>query len=131
MTRVYATAEVDYARRGMLWLLSDERVKERKGGNMVSLIAKIPVKEGKMEEATGAFKELMVHVAKEEGTLMYTVNRAQSDPNTLVIMERYKDKAALDAHSSSAYFKAFFASSRAFIAGKPEITVMEEIHSIR
>ena len=98
---------------------------------MVSLIAKIPVKEGKIDEAIGAFKDLMVHVAKEEGTLMYTVNRAQSDPNTLVIMERYKDKAALDAHSSSAPFKAFFASSRAFIAGKPEITVMEEIHSIR
>jgi quinol monooxygenase YgiN len=46
-------------------------------------------------------------------------------------MERYKDKAALDAHSSSDYFKAFFAASRAFIGGKPEITVMEEIHSIR
>ena len=97
---------------------------------MISLIAKIPIKEGKVEEAIQAFKGLMVRVAKEEGTLMYTMNRAQSNPNTLVIMERYKDKAALDAHSSSPYFKEFFAKSREFIAGKPEITVMEEIHSI-
>jgi quinol monooxygenase YgiN len=72
----------------------------------------------------------MEHVAKEEGTLMYTLNRAQSNPNTLVIMERYKDKAALDLHSSSPYFKAFLTRSPDFIAGRPEITVMEEIHSI-
>ena len=97
---------------------------------MISVIAKIPIKEGKVEEAIDAFKELMVHVAKEEGTLRYTMNRAQSNPNTLIIMERYQDKAALDAHSSTPYFKAFFAKSREFIGGKPEITVMEEIHSI-
>ncbi len=97
---------------------------------MISVIAKIPIKEGKVEEAIQAFKELMVQVAEEEGTLMYTLNRDQSNPNTLVIMERYKDKAALDAHSSTPHLKAFFAKSREFIGGKPEITVLEEIHSI-
>ncbi len=97
---------------------------------MISVIAKIPIKEGKIEEGIQAFKELMVHVAKEEGTLMYTMNRAQSNPNTLVIMERYKDKAALDAHSSTPHFKAFLGKSAGFMGGRPEITVMEEIHSI-
>lgn len=98
---------------------------------MISLIAKIPIKEGRVEEAIAAFKGLMVQVAKEEGTLFYSLNRNQSNPNTLVVMERYKDKVALDAHSSSAYFKEFFAKSREFIAGKPEITVMEEILSFK
>jgi len=97
---------------------------------MISVIAKIPIKEGKVEEAIQAFKELMVQVAKEEGTLRYTMNRDQANPNTLVIMERYKDKAALDAHSSTPHFKAFLAKSAAFIGGRPEITVMEELHSI-
>jgi quinol monooxygenase YgiN len=103
----------------------------KKGGNkMLGIIAKLPIKEGKMEEAIQAFKDLMVQVAKEEGTLSYTLNKAQSNPNTLIIMERYKDKAALDAHSSTPYFKAFFAQSGAFIGGKPEIIRLEEIHSI-
>ena len=97
---------------------------------MISLIAKIPIKEGKFEEAVAAFKELMVEVKKEQGTLYYTINRSQSSPNTIVVMERYRDKAALDAHSSSSYFKAFLPKSGALMAGKPEITVMEEIHSI-
>jgi quinol monooxygenase YgiN len=97
---------------------------------MISVIAKLPVKEGKMEEAISTFKELMTHVAKEEGTLSYTLNQGKSIPNTLVVMERYKDKAALDAHSSSPHFKAFLPKSAGFMAGKPEITVLEEIHSI-
>ncbi len=97
---------------------------------MISVIAKIPVKEGKIEEGIQAFKDLMVHVAKEEGTVTYTMNRAQANPNTLVIMERYKDKAALDAHSASPHFKGFLGKSAGFIGGRPEITVMEEIHSI-
>jgi len=98
---------------------------------MISLIARIPVKEGKMEEAIVAFKELMVQVAKEAGTLSYTINQDKSIPNTLVVLERYRDKAALDTHSSSAHFKAFLPKSAGFMAGKPEITMMEEIHSIR
>jgi quinol monooxygenase YgiN len=97
---------------------------------MISVIAKIPVKEGKIEEAIQAFKELLVHVAKEEGTVMYTVSQAKSNPNTLVIMERYRDKGALDAHSATPHFKAFVAKGASFFGGKPEIAVMEEIHSI-
>ena len=98
---------------------------------MVSVIAKLPIKEGKAEEAVAAIKELMVQVAREEGTLFYTLNRDQSNPNTLIIMERYKDKAAFDVHASTPHFKAFFAKSRAFLGGKPEVTMMEEIQSIR
>ena len=98
---------------------------------MVSVIAKLPIKEGKAEEAVAAIKELMVQVAREEGTLFYTLNRDQSNPNTLTIMERYKDKAAFDVHASTPHFKAFFAKSRAFLGGKPEVTMMDEIQSIR
>jgi quinol monooxygenase YgiN len=97
---------------------------------MIALVAKIPIKEGKVDEAIEAFKGLMVHVAKEEGTLLYTMNRDKSDPNTIIFMERYKDQAALDAHSSTPHFKEFFAKSAEFIAGRPEMTLMEEIHSV-
>lgn len=57
--------------------------------------------EGKMDEVIDMIKELMADVAKEEGTLYYTMNRDPADPNTIVILERYKDKAALDYHSST------------------------------
>jgi quinol monooxygenase YgiN len=97
---------------------------------MLSIIAKLPIQEGKAEEAIQAIKELMTQVAKEEGTLSYTLNRDPKNPNTLVFMERYKDEAAMKAHGATPYFKAFFGKSKELLSGRPEITVMEELASI-
>ena len=97
---------------------------------MISVVAKIPVKEGKADDMIALLKELMTHVAQEEGTLLYTLNRDPANPNTIVIMERYNDKAALDAHSSTPHFKALASKMPELLAGKPEILVLEEIHSI-
>jgi quinol monooxygenase YgiN len=97
---------------------------------MISLIAKIPMKEDKVDEAIAAIKELIKAVATEEGTLAYSLNRDQKDPNTLIFIERYKDADALKAHSSTDHFKAFSAKVPEFVAGKPEIIRMEEIAAI-
>ena len=98
---------------------------------MVSVIAKMPMKEDKIEEAIASIKELMAEVAKEEGTVLYTLNRDPKNPNTLIFMERYKDKAAVEAHSATPHFKAFFAKGASLLAGRPEIILMEEILSAR
>ena len=98
---------------------------------MISLIAKLPIKEDKMDEAVAAIRELVTEVAKEEGTMFYTLNRDSKNPNTLVFMERYRDKDALNVHSNTPNFKAFFAKSGAWLSGKPEVMFMEEILSAR
>ena len=97
---------------------------------MVSVIAKVPVKPDKVDEFLAALKELTASVAQEPGAVLYTANRSKVDPHTIVIMERYQDKAALDAHSSAPYLKAFFARMPEFLAGKPEVAVMEELFGI-
>ena len=94
---------------------------------MISLVAKLPVQEGKAEEAIEMFKALLKKVATEEGTLLYSLNQSKKDPNTIVIIERYKDDAALAAHSSTAHFKEFSAKLGGVLAGRPEITVMNEL----
>ena len=73
---------------------------------------------------------MMEHVKTEEGTVLYTLNRTKDDPNTLIFMERYNDQAGLDAHSGSDEFKAFNKKIGGCVAGRPEITMMEEIASI-
>jgi len=97
---------------------------------MLTVVAKLPIKEGKMDEAVAAFKVLMSKVAAEEGTVLYSLNRDKANPNMLIVVEQYKDKAALDFHSSTPYFKEFFAASAAFIGGRPEMSVMEVIEKI-
>ena len=94
---------------------------------MISLFVKIPLQEGKAQEFTEAFKEIAVGVAKEEGNLLYSLNFAKNEPDTAIIMERYKDQDALTAHSQSDHYKAFGSKIGGLVAGAPEITVMEEV----
>jgi quinol monooxygenase YgiN len=98
---------------------------------MIGIIAKLSLQEGKVEEAIDLIKELMEGVAMEEGTLSYTMNQDKTDPNTIVILERYRNKADLDYHSSTPHFKAFFKKIGGLLAKKPDISIMDEIHSIR
>jgi len=97
---------------------------------MIGLVAKMKVKEGKMDELIEVFKGLITHVRKEEGTLFYSLNRDKANPNTVVVMERYRDKEALKAHGSSAHFAEASGKFGALLDGPPELTMLEEIASI-
>ena len=94
---------------------------------MITVIAKLQITEGKMDEALGELKVLMSKIAKEEGTVLYSLNKEKSNPNTLVVVEQYRDEDAFNFHSSTPHFKEFFAKSASFLGGKPEIVLMEEI----
>jgi quinol monooxygenase YgiN len=97
---------------------------------MIGLVAKLKVKEGKMEEFIALFQGLITHVRKEEGTLFYTLNRDKANPNTLVVMERYRDKEALKTHSTSPHFIEASGKFGAFLDGPPELSMLDEIASI-
>ena len=97
---------------------------------MVTLIARLPIVEGKMDEALAAFKALMSEVAKEGGTVLYSLNVEKANPNTLVVVEQYKDKESLKFHSSTPYLKEFFEKSASFTRGKSDVAIMEEISRV-
>ncbi len=97
---------------------------------MIAVIAKVPVKPETKEEALEEIKLLMAKVAEEEGTLYYTVNIDQNNPDTLVFIERYTDMNALGAHGATPHFQEFMEKSMSFATGPPEIVVLDEIHSI-
>jgi quinol monooxygenase YgiN len=96
---------------------------------MVGLVAKVKVKEGKMDEALNLFRELMKDVNNEPGTLSYTVNKDTTEPNVIFVLERYQDGAALKAHMSAPYFGAFFARMGGLVDGNPEMRILEEVAS--
>lgn len=94
---------------------------------MISLVVKLPLKEGKADEFTEAFKEIAAGVATEEGNHLYSLNFSEKEPNLAVIMERYTDQAALGVHSQSDHFKAFNKNVGGLVAGPPEMLIMEEV----
>lgn len=97
---------------------------------MISLIVKLPVQPEKREELVAALKELAAHAALEEGTLGYSVNISKAVPDAVVLLERYRDKAAFDVHAASAPVKAFFARAPELLDGNPEITFLDEVAGI-
>ncbi|MDZ7833539.1 MAG: putative quinol monooxygenase [Desulfobacterales bacterium] len=97
---------------------------------MIAVIAKLPVIPEKREAALAAAKELMAGVADEEGTINYSLNIDEQDPDTFIFIERYQDMAALTAHSATPHFKAFMERAAEFAAEAPEIRVLTELESI-
>jgi quinol monooxygenase YgiN len=69
---------------------------------MITLIATLKVKEGKMEEAVEVLKEIVPKLkAAEPGCLAYIPHRVRKDDSTIIIYEKYADKEALTLHSSN------------------------------
>ncbi len=97
---------------------------------MIAVIAKLPVKPEARDDAIAGVKSLMAKVAEEEGTLHYTLNIDQNNPDVLVFIERYTDMDALGRHSSTPHFQEFMGKVGSFMAGPPEIVTLEEIQSI-
>ena len=69
---------------------------------MITLIATLKVKDGKMEEAINVLKEIVPKVkASEPGCLEYIPHTVRGDEKTIIFYEKYNDKDALKLHSAN------------------------------
>ena len=63
------------------------------------------IKDGQLETVLNLLTEVRKQSLAEEGNLFYEVHQSQTDVNTLILFEGYKDETALDAHRSSHHFQ--------------------------
>ena len=71
---------------------------------MVTLIATLTIKEGKMEEAIPILKEIVPKVrSSESGCKAYIPHTVKGRKNKqkIIFYEKYEDKAALDQHTAN------------------------------
>jgi len=89
---------------------------------MIGVVAKIKVAPGKESEFEKHASALVKQVNENEpGCLMYELYKSKSDPSVYVFMEKYEDKAALDAHGKTDYFLASQGPLGACLAAAPDI----------
>ena len=74
---------------------------------MIQINGTIRLAEGIDSSTLDAIITMVRASRAEDGCLDYTFARDLVDPNTLVLFERWRDKAALDAHGKSAHMAAF------------------------
>jgi len=97
---------------------------------MIVIIATFKAKAGQEKELEDALISIVPKVQEEEGTVMYTIHKSKADPGQFLFYEKYKDKAALELHSSTPYFKAFAGQIGPYLEGNPDIKIYKDIASI-
>src|SRR4029077_14834644 len=94
---------------------------------MLGVIAKLTIKPGTNADFEATMKALQAKVrADEPGNKLYSLHKT-SDANVYVMLERYDDQAALEAHRAAAHFKEIGRKLGDYLAGRPDLQVMEEV----
>ncbi|HUI28126.1 MAG TPA: putative quinol monooxygenase [Candidatus Kryptonia bacterium] len=94
----------------------------------MTVIATLKVKAGSETAFQQAADKMIAHVkANEPGTLMYILNRSNSDPSKFVFYEVYQDQGAFAAHGGSEPMQQFFGAVGLLLDGRPEIHMYEEL----
>ncbi len=92
---------------------------------MITVIATIRAKPGKGPELEADFRSYADTVkANEPGTLLYTLNRSQDDPDLYLAVERYADEAAVPTHMNN--FQARQGGPDVAV-GPPEIQLLQRV----
>ena len=74
---------------------------------MVSFTVRMTFRPDDREEIATILRELTAASRAEPGCVSYIAHRVESDPDTIVIYEQYRDQAALDAHRTSPHFAMY------------------------
>lgn len=73
--------------------------------DVLVVVAHWQVRPGALDEVLAHVAELRSHTLAEPGCLGYEVHRAVDAPDTLLLLERYRNPAALDAHRQSEHYR--------------------------
>jgi quinol monooxygenase YgiN len=95
---------------------------------MLTIVATLPIQEGKTGEFEKVFAELTEKVlASEPGCTRYELCRSTVNPTTYVVVENYADQAALDHHGKTPYFMEAFGKFGGLLAGAPKIEILKPV----
>jgi quinol monooxygenase YgiN len=98
--------------------------------NTNTMVVKFRAKPGKSEEMKAFWLEMQKEVAHSEpGNVQYDLLVMAGDPVVYVIIERYKDAAAVAAHAQSEKAKAMLAKLGELMEGAPQADYLQLISS--
>ncbi|HWA03127.1 MAG TPA: putative quinol monooxygenase [Rhizomicrobium sp.] len=94
----------------------------------IGVIATLKVQPGKGPELEAAFERLAALVREnEQGNMFYHLCRSRTENDTYVVMEMYRDQAALEAHGKSEHFRSAGPAIGACLAGRPDIRYLDSV----
>ncbi len=97
---------------------------------MIFVIATLRAKPGMAARIIEVAKPCIEGTRKEKGCISYDIHQSQTDPDTLVFVERWESRDNLAGHMQEPHFKAWRAGAAELIADrKIEIITPEKVDS--
>ncbi len=72
---------------------------------MISFTVRLRFRQEDREEIANILRELTAATRAEPGCVSYIPHTVESEPDTVLIYEQYRDEAAREAHRTSAHFQ--------------------------
>lgn len=72
---------------------------------MIRLVVREVFKPGVLDQVLALFEELADSSRKDDGCLEYVIGQDVEQPDTLAVLEAWRDKPSLEAHIQSPHFQ--------------------------
>ena len=96
-------------------------------GEMITIVAKSVVLEGKAEEFKATARELITESQKEAGCLSYDLYQEVNQPNVLTFIEEWIDSEAIEKHNASTHFTQIVPKLAALREGPAEVHLYQKL----
>ena len=93
----------------------------------VYIFAKWQIKENQLSEVLNLLAEVSQKSKEEEGNLFYQIHQSNSDLNTLMLFEAYKNESALAAHRNSEHFQTLVIGKIVPLLENREVVVANQL----
>lgn len=87
----------------------------------ITVVALAKFKPGTEDAAVAAFTKAIEQTHTEEGCINYALHRSNTDPQQYVVVERWADQAALDAHFQQPWMGTLFSDLADYLVEPPAI----------
>jgi len=95
-----------------------------KGNDQLMVVAgKTTVKHDKVEDFIALSRRCIEPSRAEAGSISYNLYQDETQANCFLFFEEWKNKAALDYHFQTPYFKEFMAQSEELLLSPPDIKI--------
>lgn len=90
----------------------------------LAILAQFQVRDGTQDLVEAAFAEASASTAEEPGVIAYQMHRERQAPTRIVVYERWRSLADLDAHLRTPYIRALRRVIDGAVVGTPEFRVL-------
>jgi len=90
---------------------------------MIKVVAKMTLKQGKVEDLKVVASGLIAETIKEEGNIIYQLFQDVKKPEVVFFIEEWQSNEALKQHAQSRHFQEAMSAIKEMLAKEPEISV--------